>query len=238
MPFKRWPVKNSVKNRLALIWFEKKLFYFPFPRRVLINGRRYLLLSPMNFWWSIIFVFALLRFPKEKEAELVRAIKKGDKHAFRQLFEHYNKGLFRFLVSRGVDSDEAEDIVQQSFVSLWEKRTALDENKSLHSFLFTICLNRAKNVFRFQEKMERLEFIPERGEEPAEADQSKKELFKTFDTAIADMPEKRRAVFELCFVEGLTYRESAEVLGVSIKTIENHMGLALKSVRTALKKFL
>lgn len=192
----------------------------------------------MQFWWFFLVVFALIRFPKEKEMELVRAIKKGDKHAFRQLFEHYNKGLFRFLVSRGVDSDEAEDVVQQSFVSLWEKRASLDENKSLHSFLFTICLNRAKNVFRYQEKMDRLEVLPERGEEPSEADQSKKEIFKTFDRAISDMPEKRRAVFELCFVEGLTYRESAEVLGVSIKTIENHMALALKSVRTAVKKFL
>lgn len=63
------------------------------------------------------------------------------------------------------------------------------------------------------------------------------DLESAIDNAIENMPEKRGTVFQLCFIEGFTYKEAAATLEVSVKTIENHMGLALKDMRQALKQY-
>ncbi len=82
------------------------------------------------------------------------------------------------------------------------------------------------------------EAVPEQNTElTPEDDARKSQLEEAIDWAIADMPERRGEVFTLCFLEEFTYREAAETLDVSRKTVENHMGLALKDIRSALKSF-
>ena len=173
------------------------------------------------------------------DQELARRIKHGDRAAFRAFFDRYHGLLYRYLRARNVPGAVCEDLIQNAFLAIWERRNQIDENQSLRAFLFKICYNRALNHFRDRSKFS----DPPERMEPATADAPDRRvdgalMQETLRQAIAALPERRRAVFELCFLHELTYRETAEALGISVKTVENQMGHALKAIRAALRVFI
>ncbi len=172
------------------------------------------------------------------DIDMARKIRRGDKEAFRIFFDQYHKQLFFMLIGKGVRESVAEDIIQQAFLTIWEKRNEIDENKSLKGFLFRISYNRALNHFRDTKKFDDSDELPEISNnlDPAD-DVQERLLHEAITKALNNMPEKRRMVFEMCFMQELTYRETAEAMQLSIKTIENHMGLALKEIRASLIDF-
>lgn len=170
--------------------------------------------------------------------QLLLDIKSGNHAAFKKFFDQHNQILYHFLLKKGLAKEAAEDLVQQAFVSIWEKRNQIDEEKSLKAYLFKIAYTRMLNLFRdtkkFDENVSDFEAF-----EKSEGDENpldQKELNKLIEISIAQLPEKRQEVFRLCFLENFTYKEAADHLEVSVKTIENHMGLALKDLRNALSK--
>ena len=179
------------------------------------------------------------------DRDLARRIRNGDLEAFRQFFEEHKAILTGFLRKRQVPDDVAGDIIQNAFITIWERRSEIDENKSLRAYLFRISYTRALNHFRDTAKFSGsnlhddspLLHIPKSDQAGPEQQADHAIIRNALDRIIAGMPEKRRAVFELCFIQELTYREAAEVLDVSIKTVENHMALALKTVREGMEKF-
>ncbi len=173
------------------------------------------------------------------DAALARRIRNGDPQAFRQFFERYYAFLLHYLERMGVSSEVAEDLVQQAFLAVWERRAQIDPNRSLRAFLFRIGHNRALNHFRDTRRLSREEELPELKDPGPGADRcTDATLLRTrLREAIARLPERRRAVFELCFLQELTYREAAEVLGISPKTVENQMAQALRQLRAALADF-
>ncbi|WP_020402353.1 RNA polymerase sigma factor [Gracilimonas tropica] len=177
---------------------------------------------------------------ESNETELYLKIKNGDQKAFKAFFDAHHKELFRFLISRGVAKESAEDLIQKAFIYIWEHRSAIEEQKSLRSYLFRIAYTRMLNLFRDHEKFDRDEEIQDlHATDPlTQADNNlhQAELKKAIDNAITAMPEKRQNVFRLCFLQEFTYKEAAEFLEVSVKTIENHMTLALKDLRTTLSR--
>lgn len=186
----------------------------------------------------MIFVELLLLFASLPDAvddgEFVRRIREGDEHAFRDLFDRYHGALYRYLLHRKVHPDVAEDLVQQTFVMVWERRGTLREDGSLRGLLFRIALTRALNHFRDTARFTDAE--PEDvapGTIPADPAVSR-DIRDALDGAVRSLPERRRAVFELCVLEGFTYRETAEALEISVKTVENQMVHALRHVREAM----
>ncbi len=173
------------------------------------------------------------------DAELARRIRNGDQQAFRMFFERYHAFLLHYLERMGVAPEVAEDLVQQAFLAIWERRTQIDPNRSLRAFLFRIGHNRALNHFRDTRRLNSDEALLELSDPAPGADrQTDAALLRArLEEAIARLPERRRAVFELCFLQDLTYREAAEVLGISPKTVENQMTQALRQLRTALADF-
>jgi RNA polymerase sigma-70 factor (ECF subfamily) len=174
----------------------------------------------------------------DDRAELARKIKNGDKTAFETFYRNQSGPLISFLRSKGLNQQEAEDLLQQAFLIIWENRADIDPNRSLRSFLFTTAYRRMLNLFRdSKNKVSDYAYILESdGQNPQEATETS-EAMHHLHTALEEMPEKRRNVFELCYLQEFTYKEAAEALGVSRKTVENHMGLALKDLRVALKNF-
>ncbi|MDQ7039897.1 MAG: RNA polymerase sigma-70 factor [Rhodothermus sp.] len=172
------------------------------------------------------------------DAALARRIRDGDQQAFRQFFERYYAFLLHYLERMGVSPEVAEDLVQQAFLAIWERRAQIDPNRSLRAFLFRIGHNRALNHFRNTRRLSREE-LPELKDPAPGADRRTDAtlLQARLREAIARLPERRRAVFELCFLQELTYREAAEVLGISPKTVENQMAQALRQLRAALADF-
>ncbi len=191
---------------------------------------------------QLIFLLASDQSKELNDPELAVKIKNGDHEAFKEFFDRYNVFLLNFLIKRGTAKEAAKDLVQQAFVMIWEKRTEIDVEKSLRSFLFRIAYTRMLNLFRDHSKFDEEARLQEASTED-EADDSHekeekvKELNKAIEKAISAMPEKRQEVFRMCFIQEFTYKETAKVLDVSIKTVENHMGLALKDMRIALEKY-
>ena len=166
------------------------------------------------------------------DSELAAGLRRGEESSFKELFDRYHAPLYRYLLRKGVPSAAAEDILQNAFMALWERRENTDPTKSLKGYLYRTCHNRAANYFRDQGKF----VIGDDGSEATvaptqESDAGYNALQAALEVAVAMLPERRRAVFELCFIDGLTYREAAEVLGVSTKTVENQMGHALRAIR-------
>lgn len=173
------------------------------------------------------------------DRELASRIKQGDGEAFRLFFERYQASLLSFLISKGTSRDDAEDLLQTAFLIIWEKREDIRPDRSLRSFLYTIAYNRMLNLFR-DRKDHDTQFayrLGDPGSNPEE-EAGNRQALEAMQKALETMPEKRRAVFELCYLQGLTHREAAEALGVAQKTVENHMALALKELRSALKHFM
>jgi len=187
---------------------------------------------------QLIFLLASAESNELNDPELAIKIKKGDHKAFKEFFDRYNAFLLNYLMKRGTAKEAAKDIVQQAFLMIWEKRTEIDETKSLRAFLFKIAYTRMLNLFRDHSKFDE-GADPENTSviNPDVEPDEKDHLSSVIEKAISSMPEKRQEVFRMCFVQEFTYKETAQVLDVSTKTIENHMGLALKDMRELLKNY-
>lgn len=186
----------------------------------------------------LLLILSSLPGDELDDRELARRIREGDEKAFRQFFERYHTPLYRYVRSKSVSPDVAEDLVQKAFVRIWERREEIDPDKSLRAYLFRIGHTRALNHFRDTSKFSyEVDFTRMQGAAKPDAGADHEELHEALHQAIAELPERRRAVFELCFLHNLTYRETAQALDISVKTVENQMSRALKSLREALAVF-
>ena len=166
------------------------------------------------------------------------AIENLDQGSFEKLFREYFPPLMAFAGKILVDEDEAREVVQKVFISLWEKRSKIDVSTSLKSYLFTSVHNRSLNVIRDRKKFSRLEVPEVAGEWDVSAQIESMELEEKIMEAISSLPEKCREVFQLNRFDGLKYSEIAEHLDISVKTVENQMSKALKILREKLLKYM
>ncbi len=173
----------------------------------------------------------------EEERTLARRIRQGDAAAFRRFFDRTHADLLRSLRRRGLDAPAAEDVAQNAYVWLWEHRDRIEPDRSLRGLLFRIGLTRGLNHLRDNARTEPLpdiEFEAELSGDPA----TLADLRRALGEAVADLPERRRETFTLCFFDGLSHREAGEVMGVSPRTVEHQMAHALKAIRAHLAPFL
>jgi RNA polymerase sigma-70 factor (ECF subfamily) len=161
---------------------------------------------------------------------------------FEQVFTDFYVNLCRFAYTYVKNEEMAEEVVQELFISLWEQRDRMEIKTSVRSFLYTSVRNRALNYIRdnktralheddFAERhVEQVDHIINFCE--------REELQSLITDAIGELPEQCRTVFELSRNDGLSYKEIAEKLSVSPKTVENQMGIALKKLRGKLGPYL
>lgn len=170
------------------------------------------------------------------------AIRSGEISSFEMLFKTHYSPLCRFAMSYLQDPEEAEEIVQATFIGFWEKRESIEIETSLKSYLFRSVRNACLNELKRQ-KVRQLhaESVVREGEpisEPSDRIAIKKELETKIQEAIQLLPEQCRLIFKMSRFEELKYQEIADQLGLSIKTVENQMGKALKIMREQLKEYL
>jgi RNA polymerase sigma-70 factor (ECF subfamily) len=161
-----------------------------------------------------------------------------DNNSFEELFRNYFTPLMLFARKIVVDEDDAREVVHKVFIALWEKREEMDLTTTLKSYLFTSVHNRSLNLLRDRKKFSDEEFPEVAGDWDVSAQIESMELEEKIGEAIRSLPEKCRQVFELNRFEGFTYREIAEQLGISVKTVENQMSKALKLLREKLICYL
>ncbi len=156
--------------------------------------------------------------------------------AFDQIYEFYSHKLFSFIFKIIKNEAEADDIVQEVFVKIWESRDKLGDYKLLNSYLFTIAYNNSIDLIRkrinsnkYLEHLKNSSVIFTTPSLISEIEYS--ELNSKVEKLIADLPERQKQVYILHKEKGLTYPEIAEQLGISKNTVENHMVKALKYLR-------
>ena len=176
--------------------------------------------------------------PDERSAEssLLARLRAGDRSAFEQIFREHFDGLAGFVYRLTRSRAIAEELVQDLFLEIWMRRERLVITETLRTYLFRAARNRAFNHLR-RNKLERLWRLrqPQPEETGAVDDEhSSDELAAAIRAAVASLPDRCREIFLLSREQNLTYAEIAQVLGLSIKTVETQMGRALKALRTRL----
>lgn len=164
-----------------------------------------------------------------------------DQQLFEELFSEYFVPLTNFAKSYVKDEDAAKELAQDAFINLWQKKDEIDKDKSIKSYLFTSVRNRSLNYIRDNKKYksEYLDIELEKSNDFFDSDVlTTKELQDKITASINSLPEKCRKVFEMSRFEDLKYKEIAKELNISIKTVENQIGKALKTLRKDLKDYL
>ncbi|RYU97174.1 RNA polymerase sigma-70 factor [Emticicia agri] len=176
------------------------------------------------------------------EQEIVGAIRQGNERIFETIFRKYYQSLCNYANSMLKEMDEAEEIVQNLFSGIWEKRAELEISISLKSYLYRAvhnhCLNRIKHLKIREEYQQYASNYHENSYESVGQSVMKNELERRIEEAIEKLPEQCRLIFRLSRFEELKYHEIAEKLGISPKTVENQIGKALKILRTDLAEYL
>ncbi len=159
----------------------------------------------------------------------------GDRAAFEALFRLHYRPLCGFAMGYLKDADKAEDLVQDLFFRLWLDREKVNVSTSVKAYLYASVRNRCLNAMKSGAKVRALnEEVDDHIHEEERSEDEHTERIARVQAAIEALPEERRKVFKLSRYEGLKYHEIAERLGISVKTVENQMGSALKTLRTEL----
>jgi RNA polymerase sigma-70 factor (ECF subfamily) len=170
------------------------------------------------------------------EKSLLLQLKDGDERAFEILYNNYKfriaGNLFKLLKS----DDLVKEILQELFFKIWEVRTQIDPEKSFKSYLFRIAENLVHDYFRKIAKDKRLltKIVASSSELylHVEEDMLSKEDAQKLQEAINLMPPQRKIVFTLCKLEGKSYKEVEEIMGINAKTISSHMLQANRFLKT------
>lgn len=189
----------------------------------------------------ILLFLATIGGADADQTELAKRIREGDHEAFRTFFEQYHGQVLGYLRRRGLPDEVAADLTQQAFITIWDNRAQIDPAKSLRAYLYRIGYTRSLNYTRDTQKFMAdvdLTQIPIAQSSNPEEEASYEDAQVMLRKAIEALPEKRRQVFEMCFISELTYREVSEMLDISIKTVESQMMHALRHIREEMKGFL
>jgi len=182
----------------------------------------------------------LAKIDRNSDLQLVKSLRKGDIFAFNELFYKYSQKVHNFSKQHLKNEEDVKDLVQEIFCKIWDIREKIDEKKSFNAFLFTISLNTIRDYFRKQVKNRKL--IDKWLEEAESYSESTLEsielasLEKIVGTAVEQLPPKRQMVFKLSRLEGLSNDEIAKRLKIEKKTVENHLNLALRHLRSLLQE--
>lgn len=176
------------------------------------------------------------------EKDFTVALQEGNIAVFEQVFRNYYERLCNYANTILNDMDEAEEIVQGTFLGLWEKRSHIQIHTALKSYLYQAVHNSCLNhLDHLKVRKAHKDYYVNNADIAIESGAQftiTNELEKQIEEAISSLPPQCQTVFRLSRFEGLTYAEIAQNLNVSVKTIENHMGKALKIMRDRLKDYL
>jgi RNA polymerase sigma-70 factor (ECF subfamily) len=163
--------------------------------------------------------------------------------AFRVLFDRYQPIIFRQALFRTREIDLSHDVVQETFLRIWERRSSLKPHLSFLAYALRISENIVRDTFRHRKTRQRLEGnIPPPalsvGDDPAESLQLTMLQEKLNAVINEGLPERCRLVFTLSRFEGKSNQEIADLLKISVKTVENQIGHALKVMRKKMKGYV
>lgn len=176
---------------------------------------------------------------QDQDLLLFGQVKNNDLSAYELVFKKYYKELYRFAFTYVRDGVIAEEMAQEVFLYIWEKRSQIEIQTTLKTYLYSAvknkCLNYIKLELPKQQAMSDVSEVLLSVNEQKVDDHENEKLKDYIQSAINELPKKCRRIFMLSRNAGLTYEEIAEELSLSKKTVENQMGIALKKLRESLE---
>lgn len=165
-----------------------------------------------------------------------------NKIAFEQLFTTHFKRLYAYALTIVKEEMTAEEMVQNVFFKIWEKKGKVDIQTSVTAYLYRSVYNESLNYLKHKKVKSAYQshtvYQNKNQSDNAASRLQLSELQQKLDIALSELPEQCRTIFQMSRFEELKYQEIADKLGISIKTVENQMGKALKILRVKLADYL
>jgi RNA polymerase sigma-70 factor (ECF subfamily) len=177
----------------------------------------------------------------EKQEDILKRLKENDRSALKELFQLHYLPVCQTIQRLVRDQSTVEDLAQEVFLRFWNKRHQIHIKSSLSAYIRRMAANEALGYLRSRKIFEEEEVIlndEHQSGQNVEEQALHTELEDHIKAAINELPPKCRTVFVLSRFEELTYQEIADRMDISIKTVENQMGRALRILRTKLKSYL
>ncbi len=188
---------------------------------------------------EIFLISTLLMAEKHDDHNLVQLLQNGNVTAFDSLFKVYSPKLYGFALKYFKNELDAEELVQEVFVKVWENRLTLKSELSFKSYLFTIALNRIRKHFNKRTTslryLESLQNEPEFSDNQTINDDNYETALVEINLIIEKMPPRRREIFIMSKLDGKSSKEIATELSISAGTVDNQVSEALRFIRTQLK---
>ncbi|MDR3668535.1 MAG: RNA polymerase sigma factor [Ignavibacteriaceae bacterium] len=176
-------------------------------------------------------------YDKQHITNLIFLIKKGDQNAFKQFFNLFYAEIYRFLFKYLSNSDDAEDLCQETFIKFWQQRQNIDSSSYPRAYLYKIAKNLAFNHSTRKPASvsydSNVKLISLAGKDP-QIDYDNVALAEECRKVINELPERCRMTFILSRYEGFDYSEIAETMGVSLQTVKNQMSKAINYLKKKL----
>ncbi|MFH5834309.1 RNA polymerase sigma-70 factor [Halalkalibaculum sp. DA384] len=179
-----------------------------------------------------------------RDQQLFQQVKAGDPEAFETLFRSYYDRLIKFVWGYVKSEAIAEEIIQELFTKIWEEGESIEINRSVKNYLYTSARNMSLDYLKHKKVVQNWEQEKQalRKEKPMTSDLEKnlhqKFVLEEVEKAIQSLPKRRRMIFILSRYEGMTYREIAEFLDISVNTVETQISRALNSLRDRFQHLL
>jgi RNA polymerase sigma-70 factor (ECF subfamily) len=170
----------------------------------------------------------------------LEALRNGDHEVFQEVYLHYASPVKDFLAILTRSEEQAQELTQDIFVAVWEKRERIDPAKSFKGYLYTIARNAAFKLFEQRKVHERYVKTPTYADIESYSPDDELIAGETailIDIAIERMPPQRKKIFEMSRLEGLKATEIAERLNLSRHTVDNHLAAAKKDLKELLALF-
>jgi len=173
----------------------------------------------------------------KSNSELIMLIQKDDRVAFYHIYERYSKRLYGFVLRYIKQKEDAEEIVQEVFVKIWESRNKIDAYSSFESFLFTIAYNTTISLLRKRSNekkyLEYLKSLQQSANSPDLIDEIQfNELNDRVQSLLNELTPRQKEIFKLSREEGLTHDEIARKLDISVNTVKKHMSNTLALLKS------
>ena len=178
------------------------------------------------------------KLTEQQFKEWAKRISRSDRQAFNELFRSFYQGMVHFAMRYLKDKTVSKDIVQECFISLWQKRSQIDASRSLKNYLLTMVRNKSLNAIRDRSSLDIDHDLASDGkadnvviamhDEDGNDGPSLEELMKSW---INELPDRQKEALSLSRFEGFDHEEIAVVMEVSPKTVNNHIVAALRTLR-------
>lgn len=161
---------------------------------------------------------------------IISAIREGDEISFEQAYVSRRDKVFHYFLKKTRSEEDARDLLQTTFLKLWQYRHSLNADYSLDQHLFNIAYTVFVDALRKQQKDQRIDYIlrHETDETPPE---DNKELDDRLHALLEQLPPERKRAFILHRLEGYSYKEVASQLSISVKAVDNHISRTLKYLK-------